>query len=79
MNIGLMYKEGRGVLQDYVEAHVWLNIAAVDASRNTKKDTELAQTWEAARRYRDELTNRMTPAQIAEAQRLAKERSLTTY
>ncbi|MFN2150265.1 MAG: SEL1-like repeat protein, partial [Anaerolineales bacterium] len=27
-NLGLMYSKGRGVPQDYVKAHMWLNLAA---------------------------------------------------
>lgn len=66
-NLAAMYDSGRGVLQDYVQAHKWYNLAAARYS-----------TWEAdigatAVRNRDRLTARMTPAQIAEAQKLARE------
>ena len=66
-NLGVMYDTGRGVLQDYVMAHKWYNLAA---SRYA--------TWEAdigasAARSRDRLTTRMTPAQVAEAQKMARE------
>ncbi len=66
-NLAVMYDSGRGVLQDYVLAHKWYNLAA---SRYA--------TWEAdvgasAARSRDRLTVRMTPAQIAEAQKMARE------
>jgi uncharacterized protein len=62
-----MYDTGRGVLQDYVLAHKWYNLAASHHA-----------TWEAdvganAARSRDRLTTRMTPAQLAEAQRMARE------
>ncbi len=59
-NLGLMYSKGRGVAQDYVQAHMWVNLAA-------------AQGIEDARDARDILVEQMTPAQIAEAQRLARE------
>ena len=59
-NLGFMYGKGRGVPLDYVQAHMWLNLA-------TK------QGIERARKARDELAKKMTPAQIAEAQRLARE------
>ncbi len=59
-NLGGMYLGGRGVPQDYVQAHMWVNLAA-------------AQGIEDARKARDILAKQMTPAPIAEAQRLARE------
>ena len=58
--MGQMYDLGLGVPQDDVQAHMWLNLAA-------------AQGNEEARTLRDKLAKLMTPAQIAEAQRLARE------
>ena len=59
-NLGLMYAKGQGVLQDYVLAHMWFNLAA-------------AQGEKVATDLRDSLAKKMTPAQIAEAQKLASE------
>ncbi len=59
-NLGVMYSKGRGVTQDYVQAHVWFNLAAARGQKLGKKN-------------RDLLAKKMTPAQIAEAQRLARE------
>ena len=59
-NLGLMYDKGRGVPQDYLLAHMWLNLAA-------------ATGHEKSRKGRDIVAKRMTPAQIAEAHRLARE------
>jgi hypothetical protein len=59
-NLGFMYDRGRGVWQDYVQAHLWYNLAA-------------ARSNDTARRNRDIIAEKMTPAQIAEAQRLARE------
>ncbi len=59
-NLGVMYAKGRGVTQDYVQAHMWYNLAA---TRGLKL----------GRKSRDSLAKQMTPAQIAEAQRLARE------
>ena len=59
-SLGLMYHKGEGVLQDYVQAHKWWNIAA-------------ANGYEDARINRDLIGKEMTPEQIAEAQRLARE------
>ena len=61
--LGVMYADGRGVPQDYVEAHMWLNLAA---SRLT------GEKREGAVRGRDLVAGQMTPAQFAEAQRLAR-------
>lgn len=54
-----MYFKGKGVTQDYVEAHKWFNLAAAHGSKKALMN-------------RDTLTKRMTPAQIAEAQRRAR-------
>ena len=58
-NLGVMYDNGHGVVQDYVQAHKWLNIAA---SRGDAK----------AANNREIVAKRMTTAQVAEAQRLAR-------
>ena len=57
--LGRLYLQGLGVLQDYVEAHKWLNLAA-------------SRGEEAAVEERDALAEEMTPAQVAEAQALAQ-------
>ncbi len=59
-NLGTMYEYGDGVPQDYAWAHLWYDLAA-------------AQGLEVARENRDIVTERMTPVQIAEAQKLARE------
>ena len=66
VNLGLMYVKGEGVLQDYVQAHKWLNIAA---SRIVKP----ARGRETVIRIRERIESKMTVAQLAEAQRLARE------
>lgn len=58
--LGLMYAQGRGVLQDFIQAHMWYNLSAAHGE---------ARSADA----RDALAKQMTPAQIAEAQRLARE------
>jgi TPR repeat protein len=60
-----LYLAGRGVPQDFVAAHMWLNLAA---SLETNGEIQKGFADE-----RDELAKEMTPAQIAEAQRLARE------
>ena len=58
--LGIMYLYGKGVPQDYVTAHMWFNIAASRGEENVRK-------------LRDIVVDIMTPDQIAEAQRLARE------
>ena len=59
-NLASMYYSGQGVPQDYVLAHMWANLAA-------------SQGGEKAVKKRDKIATFMTPAQLAEAQRLARE------
>jgi TPR repeat protein len=59
-NLGVMYRDGEGVSRDYVEAHKWFSLAAT-------REYKMGADW------RDILAKKMTPAQIAEAQRLARE------
>ena len=63
--LGEIYSQGKGVPKDYVQAHKWLNLYA------SNLPLSLAQFR--ARAERDTLAERMTPAQIAKAQRLAQE------
>jgi uncharacterized protein len=60
LSLGIMYGDGTGVPQDYVEAHKWYNLAAVEGTENASK-------------FRDIIAKKMTPEQIAEAQKLARE------
>ncbi len=62
--LGSMYRDGEGVPQDYVRAHKWINLAASRASAEKNKEDASA---------RDRVAEKMTPAQIAETQRLARE------
>ncbi|MBW2623931.1 MAG: SEL1-like repeat protein, partial [Deltaproteobacteria bacterium] len=57
--LGYMYLRGEGVLQDYVQAHKWFNLAAYRG----KPEAAMA---------RDELARGMTSTQIAEAQKMAR-------
>ena len=59
-DLGFMYEHGRGVPQNFLQALFWYNLAAARGN----KDAGLV---------RDDLARKMTPAQIAEAQRLARE------
>ena len=69
--LGVRYGDGQGVPQDYVEAHKWFNLASVDNVLSVAE--QLKQILEHAVTRRDELAKKMTPGQLAEAQRLAAE------
>ena len=59
-NLGLAYSTGQGVDVDYIAAHKWFNLAAM-------KGVNEARSWRA------QLSSEMSPDQIAEAQRQARE------
>ena len=63
-NLGYLYATGNGVLQDFVLAYQWLNIGA---SRLTGVEQQQAAEM------RDQVAARMTPTQIADGQKLARE------
>lgn len=58
--LGSMYQAGHGVPQNHVEAYKWFNLAAVSG------EPEFVA-------HRDRLAAKLTPAQLAEGQRLASE------
>ena len=64
-NLGVLYLTGQGVARDEVQAYKWLDRAAATYPANAER--------EAAVQTRDSVAARMTPAQIAEAQKLAQE------
>lgn len=59
-DLGVMYAHGQGVPQDYILAHMWFNLAAAQGNQDALK-------------FRDIIAGIMTSAQIAEAQRLARD------
>jgi hypothetical protein len=58
--MGINYSVGRGVAADRVAAHKWFNLAAARGNRE-------------AMRYRQEIAGEMSAAEVAEAQRQARE------
>lgn len=58
--LGKMYLKGSGTLQDYCLAHMWFNLAA-------------SQDYKKAAAQLEKLTTRMTPEQLAEAQKMARD------
>jgi TPR repeat protein len=65
-NLGGMYFGGRGVPQDFVLAHMWFNLSISSPASE-------GETREATEIIIDLVASKMTPFQIAEAQRLARE------
>jgi hypothetical protein len=59
-NLGVMYAQGRGVQKNYTLAHMWFNLAAKQGDQDAVKNQNL-------------IAQLMTPAQISEAQKLARE------
>ncbi len=58
--LGLMYSSGRDVGVDLIQAHKWFNLAAMRGN-------------EEAKRYRLEISSEMSKAEIADAQRQARQ------
>jgi hypothetical protein len=63
--LGGMYANGQGVQQDYVLTKMWWDLAVSRISVSDLKETVISQI--------DLLASEMTPAQIIEAERLARE------
>jgi uncharacterized protein len=59
-DLGIKYSSGRNVPIDYVAAHKWFNLAAMNGNQN-------------AARLRREIAAEMTEAEIAAAQRAARD------
>ena len=65
--LGHMLEHGEGVAQDFVKAHKWYNLAA---SRLSPSESEILDITLIGR---DRVARRLAQAQLAEAQRLARE------
>jgi len=59
-NLGVMYANGQGVIQDNFYAHMWFNIAVSSGIKDAVPG-------------RDAVSKRVTPADISAAQKLARE------
>ena len=58
--VGEKHYKGDGVIKDYVEAYLWLNLAAANGHKTALKS-------------REKLEKKMTPNQIAEGQKLSRD------
>jgi TPR repeat protein len=67
VNLGVMYSASRGTSQNYVQAHKWFSLAAAGypASERQKRQQAVKNS--------ELLAAKMSPEQIAEARRLARE------
>ena len=63
-NLAIMYENGKGVPQDYVQAYMWFNLAASRMAGGHRQHVVHG---------RDRAAGLMSPTQIADAQRLARE------
>ncbi|MCH8041439.1 MAG: sel1 repeat family protein [Nitrospinae bacterium] len=59
-NLGLLYNQGQGVMPNVIQAYMWVLLAAVEGIESAIKVQEI-------------MMKDMTPAQIMEAERLARE------
>ena len=59
-DLGALFFMGQGVPQDFVLAHMWFDLSATQGDQDATENRDLAE-------------RRMTPEQIAEAQKLARE------
>ena len=59
--MGILLRDGQGTRRDLIRAHAWLNLASAAAKPHPDAGTE-----------RDELAGSLKPAQLADAQRLAR-------
>ncbi|MDQ3260969.1 MAG: sel1 repeat family protein, partial [Pseudomonadota bacterium] len=65
-SLGFSYDLGQGVRQDYVRAHMWFALAIVNGHSEAQAN-------------RDKAAEHMTPAQIAEARKLARDCKKSNY
>ncbi|MFO1378473.1 MAG: tetratricopeptide repeat protein [Steroidobacteraceae bacterium] len=64
-SLGGLYASGKGVPQDFVQAHKWYSLAAASDAEDKDRETFM--------KNRNTLAAKMTPAQMADARKLARE------
>jgi uncharacterized protein len=65
--LGIMYHDGQGLPRDYVQAHMWFNLAVLHFPASETEDRDEAI------KAREFIASKMTSAEIAEAEKLARE------
>jgi uncharacterized protein YjbI with pentapeptide repeats len=63
-NLAVMYFNGMGFTQDYIQAHMWVELSTAGLKRKKREAAEI---------LRDEIARKMTSQQIVKAQMLARE------
>ena len=63
-NLGLLYRDGQGVPQDWAEAYFWLDLAAAGKLR--------AMLAKDAAKQRDKAASHLTPAELTREQERAR-------
>jgi uncharacterized protein len=66
-NLGLAYAKGEGVTEDNVSAHMWLNLASARFPASDAANRGVATA------SREAVANRMSPEELADAQKRARE------
>jgi len=69
--LGDIYAEGKGVAKDYIEAYKYYDLATLQSKHGELELSELYR--DLSNKKRNDLALRMTPTQIAEAQKRASE------
>jgi hypothetical protein len=74
-NLGVLFLKGEDVPKDFVQSYMWFELTATwkSGSDGDRPIGEMAELGERASDTKRMLSAHMTPAQIAEAQRLASE------
>ena len=65
-NLAIAYTQGEGVIQDFVYAHVWFNIAGANGNQRSSE-------------FRGKIEKLMTKDQIVDAQKIARECMKNNY
>jgi len=63
-NLGMLYRDGLGIPQDFVRAHMWHSVSAITWSDIDEKETAMKE--------RDGVASQMTAAQLKKAQAMAR-------
>jgi uncharacterized protein len=70
-NLGMLYRDGLGIPQDFVRAYMWYSISAVTWSDIDEKETTMKE--------RDGVASQMTAAQLKKAQEMARRCQRTKF
>jgi uncharacterized protein len=70
-NLGMLYRDGLGIPQDFVRAHMWYSVSAVTLSDIDDKETAVKE--------RDGVASQMTAAQLKKAQAMARRCQRTKF